>query len=99
MPHGILKALDVAVDVLVEQGEEQAEVFRVAFVGRGRHQEEVVGHLGELFPELVGEGLLIAGVGGHLVGFIDDHEVPSGTEQAVAGIFDPGRPGRPRRST
>ena len=60
---------------------------------RGRHQEEVVGHLGELLAELVGEGLLVAGVGAHLVGLVHDDEVPAGAEQAFVGVFDPGDPG------
>ena len=64
--------------------------------GRRRHQEEVVGHLGELLAELVGEGLLVPGVGGHLVGLVHDDEVPTRAEQAVAGVLDAGDP-RDRR--
>ena len=49
-----LQALDVAVDVAVEQREEEAEVLGVALVRRGRHQQVVVGHLRQRFAQLVG---------------------------------------------
>ena len=60
-PHRLFEALDVAVDVAVEQREEQAEVLRVALVRRRRHQQVVVGHLRERLAELVGERLLVVG--------------------------------------
>ena len=48
----------------------------------------MVGHLGELLAELVGEGLLVPGVGAHLVGLVHDDEVPPRAEQAVSGVLD-----------
>ena len=95
-PHGVFQALDVAVDILVEQRQEPAEVFGVPLVRRGRHQQVVVGHAGERFAEPVGERLAVVGVGAHLVGLVDDDEVPMRAEQALLGVLDRGRP---RRST
>ena len=91
-PQGLLKALDVAVDVAVQQREEQAEVLGVALVGRGGHEQEVVGHRRKRLAELVGERLAVAGVGAHLVGLVDDDEVPARPEQALLGVLDPRHP-------
>ena len=93
LAHGLFQALDVAVDILVQQLQEQAEVVRVALVGRGGHEEEVVGHLGEMLTELIGQRLLVRTVGAHLVGLVHDDEVPVAAQQALAGILDAGDPG------
>ena len=52
----------------------------------------MVGHLGELLAELVGERFLVPGVGGHLVGLVHDDEVPTRAEQAVPGVLNPRDP-------
>ena len=91
--HRFFKALDVAVDVAVEQFQEQAEVLRVALVRRGRHQQVVVGHRRERLAELVGERLLVGAVGAHLVRFVDDDEIPVAAEQAFLGVLDARDPG------
>ena len=44
--HRLIEALDVAVNVLVEQRQEKAKVLRVTFMRRCRHQKIVVRHLG-----------------------------------------------------
>ena len=92
-PHRLLEALHVAVDVAVEQLEEEAEVLRVALVRRRRHQEVVVGHRRQRLAELVGERLLVGAVGGHLVRLVDDDEVPAAAEQALLGVLDARDPG------
>ena len=53
----------------------------------------MVGHLREGFAEAIGVGLLVVGVGTHLVGLVDDHEVPARAEQAFLGVFDERDPG------
>jgi hypothetical protein len=53
----------------------------------------VIGHAREGFTQPIGEGLLVVGVGAHLVGLIHDDEVPVGAEQALLGVLDPGYPG------
>ena len=74
--HRLFEALHIAINVLVEQRQEEAEVFRVALVRRRRHQEIVIGHCGKRLAQLVGQRLLVGAVGRHLVGFIDDDQVP-----------------------
>ena len=91
--HRLFEALHVAVDVPVEQRQEEAEVLRVALVRRGRHQQVVVGHLGERLAELVGERLLVGAVGAHLVRLVDDDQVPVAAEQALLGVLDARDPG------
>ena len=49
--------------------------------------------LRQRLAELVGEGLLVVGVGAHLVGLVDDDEVPVGAEQALLGVLDARDPG------
>ena len=94
--HRVLEALDAAVDVRVEQREEPAEVIRVALVRRRRHQEVVVGHLGQRLAQAVGVGLAVVGRCAHLVGFVHDDEVPARPQQALAGILDQRDPGNGR---
>ncbi len=91
--HRLLEALHVAVDVAVEQFEEEAEVLRVALVRRRRHQKIVVGHRRQRLAELVGERLLVRAVGRHLVRLVDDDEVPVAAEQALLGVLDARNPG------
>ena len=90
--HRLLEALHVAVDVAVEEREKQAEVLRVALVGRRRHQQVVVGALGKRLAELEGERLLLVAVGTHLVGLVHDDEIPAAAEQALLGVLDPRDP-------
>ena len=94
--HRRLKALDVAVDVFVEEGEEPSEMLRVALVRRGRHEEIVVGHLRKGPTEAVGVGRVVVVAGAHLVGLVDDDEIPPRTEQALTGVFLDRRPGDAR---
>ena len=47
--HGLLEAAHVAVDISVQEGEEESEVLGVALVRGGRHQQVVVGALRERF--------------------------------------------------
>ena len=65
----------------------------IALVRRGRHQQEMVRHLGQFGAEPVGVGRMILGASAHLVGFIDDDQIPARTEQAFAGVFDNRDPG------
>ena len=92
-PHGIFEASDVAVNVLVQQRQEPAEVLGVALVRRGRHQQVVVGHVRERLAESIGQRLPVVGVGTHLVGLVHDDEVPVRAEQALLGVFDARDPG------
>ena len=91
--HRLFKAFHAAVDVAVEQFEEEAEVLRVALVRCRRHQKIVVGHRRQRFAKLVGERLLVSAVGRHLVRLIDDDEIPAATEQAFLGVLDARDPG------
>ncbi len=59
LPHGVLEALDAAVHVRVEQGEEPAEVVLVALVRRRRHEQVMVGHPGKRLAQPVGVGLAV----------------------------------------
>lgn len=72
--HGLLQALDIGVHVLVQQLQKQPEILGVALVRRGGHQQEMVGHLGQVLPELIGQRLLVRTIGAHLVGLIDDDD-------------------------
>ena len=92
-PHRLLKALDAAVDIGVEQGQEAAEMLGIALVWRGRHQQEMVGHLRQGLAQAVGVGLVFLAPGAHLVGFVHDDQVPAGAEEAFAGVFDERDPG------
>ena len=93
LAHRLLEALHVAIDVAVEQLEEQAEVLRVALVRRRRHEEVVIGHCRQRLAELVGERLLVAAGGAHLVRLVHDDEVPVAAEQAFLGVLDARDPG------
>jgi hypothetical protein len=88
LPHGVLQALDAAIHIRVEQGEEPAEVVLVALVGRRGHQQVVVGHPGERLAQPVGVGLAVFGRGAHLVGLVHNDEVPAGAEQALSGVLN-----------
>ena len=87
-PHRLLKALDAAVDIGVQQGQEPAEMLGIALVGRGRHQQEMIGHLRQGFAQAIGVGLVLLAAGAHLVGFVHDDQVPAGAEEAFAGVFN-----------
>ena len=86
--HCLLETFHAAVDVAVEQFEEEAEVLRVALVRRRRHQKIVVRHRRQRLAELVGERLLVGAVRRHLVRLVDDHEIPAAAEQALLGVLD-----------
>ena len=88
LAHGVLQALDAAVHVRVEQGQEPAEVVLVALVRRRGHEQVVVGHPGERLTQPVGVGLAVLAGGAHLVGLVHDDEIPARAEQAFAGILD-----------
>ena len=68
-------------------------MFGVAFVGRGRHQQEMIGHLRQRFAQAVGVGLVLLAAGAHLVGFVHDDQVPTGAEEAFACVFNERDPG------
>ena len=57
------------------------------------HEKIVIRHLRERLAELIGESLLLRRVGAHLVGFINDDQIPVASKQALFGILDPGYPG------
>jgi len=42
--HCLFQAFHIAINILIQQFEEQAEVLRVTLVRRGGHQEIMVGH-------------------------------------------------------
>ena len=65
----------------------------IALVRRGRHQEEVVGHLRQVLAQAVGVGLVVFATGAHLVSLVDDDQIPAGAKQALAGVFDHRYPG------
>ena len=60
----------------------------IALVRRGRHQQEMVGHLRQGRAQTVGIGLVLFAPGAHLVGLVHDHQIPTGPEEAFSGIFD-----------
>jgi hypothetical protein len=66
--------------VLIQQSHEGLEVFVLAFVRRGRHQQQVAGMVPDPLAHLVAHGggleLPTEVVGAHAVGFIADHQVP-----------------------
>ena len=67
--------------IAVEQGEEEFEVLLLAVVRRRRHEQQIPGGRGDEFAELVSLGLLLLTtepVGGHLVGLVDDDQIPVG---------------------
>ena len=92
-PHRLLEALDAAVDIGVKQCQEPAEVFGVAFVRRGRHQQEVIGHLRQRLAQAVGVGLVLLAPGAHLVGLVHDDQIPSRPQQAFPSVLDERDPG------
>ena len=90
--HGLIEALYVAVNVLVEQRQEEAEILRVPLMRRGRHQEIVVRHLGQGLTQLVGEGFLVGAVSAHFVGFVDDDQIPVAPQQRFLRVIHAGNP-------
>jgi hypothetical protein len=72
LPNGLVDAGDIPVDIPVQELQKQTEVLWVAFMGRRRHEEVVVGHFRQLLPEFVRECLLVGAVGTHLVHFINN---------------------------
>src|SRR3989338_1949348 len=48
---------------------------------------------GQSFTKLIGEGLLVCAVGAHLVGLVNNDEVPLAAEEALVGILNPRHPG------
>jgi hypothetical protein len=83
---GVHAVAELALEaVAVEQRHEELEVFLLAVVGRGRHQQEVTCQGREQLAEAVALGVfdLVAEEGGrHLVGLVADHQVPA----AVGGL-------------
>ena len=51
-------------------------------------KQVVVGHLREGLAQPVGVGLAVLAAGAHLVGFVDDDQIPARAEQAFAGVLD-----------
>ena len=62
-------------DVAIEQFEEHKEVGPVALVGRGRSQHQVAGVAGQDAAEVVGQRLPVF-IAGHVVGLVNDDQVP-----------------------
>ena len=60
---------------------------------RGGHEQVMVGHGRKRLAQLVSQSLPVVGIRAHLVGLIDNHQVPPGTHQAFPRIFNPGYPG------
>jgi len=56
--------------------------------GVAGHKQVVIGHPGKRLAEPIGVGLTVFAGGAHLVGLIHDDEVPTGAEQAFAGVLD-----------
>ena len=76
--------------VAIQQGHEQLEVFFLAVVRRGRHQQEVARQAAQQLAELETRGFvdLAAEVAGrHLVGFVHDDQVPLGLGQQLLVIL------------
>ena len=53
----------------------------------------MIGHPRQGFAQPIGEGLLVVAVGAHLVGLIDDDEIPLAPQQRFLGVFYPRNPG------
>ena len=83
--------------VRVEEGHEEQEVVVAAVVRRGREQQEIAGlvpdELAELEPQRALD-LVAVEAGGHLVGLVDDDEVPVGDRRAWPGDLRCERAGR-----
>src|SRR5688500_15467965 len=65
----------------IQQGQKELEIFFLAVVRRGCHQQEVAGKGAEQLAEAVALGIfnLAAKEGrGKLMGFIADHQIPAG---------------------
>ena len=77
----------------IQQRQEPAEVLGIALVRRGRHQAESGRSSSTGLAQPVGIGLVVLGLGAHLVGLVDDHQVPARAEQAFAGVLDQRDPG------
>ena len=71
---------ELAVEAVgIEEGEEELEVLVFAVVRRGRHQQQVPGLRADALGEAVAAGflqLVAEEVGGELVRFVEDDEVP-----------------------
>ena len=91
--HSLLQAFHIAVNVLIEEREEKAKVFRIALVRRRRHQEVVIRHLRKRLAKLVRQGFFVGAISAHLVRLIDDDEIPMAAKQRLLGVFDAGHPG------
>ena len=89
--HRLVDGGDVGVDVLVQQLQEKGEVLGVSLVRRGRHEQDVVGAVPELFPQAVAEALVGLVTGGHPVGLVDDHQVPVDLLQAGEDVLPLGQ--------
>jgi hypothetical protein len=66
----------------------ELEVIWPRSMGRGRHQQVMVGHPGKRLAQPVGIGLAVLARGAHFVGFIHDHQLPARPQQAFAGVLD-----------
>jgi hypothetical protein len=76
--------------VAVQQAHEQLEVFFLAVVRRGRHQQQVAGDAAQQFAQLEALSLvdLVSEVAGReLVRLIDHHQVPVRKAQLVQELF------------
>ena len=92
----LLQTFDASVDVRIQQSKEPSKVFGVAFVRCRCHQQKVVCHLGERFAKAIGVRLPVIGRSAHLVGFIDNDQIPTRPQEAFTGIFNNGNPGHRR---
>ena len=80
--HLVDAVAELAVEAVgVEQRQEKLEVLLLAVVRRGGHQQQVARVLAELLREAEAAGLFelrAEEVGGELVGFVEDDQVPAG---------------------
>ena len=90
--HRLLQALDVAINVGIQQRQEATKMLWIAFMRRRGHQQVMVGHLGERFTKSIGIRLVVLRPGTHLVRFVDDHQIPTRPQQAFASVLDDGHP-------
>ena len=77
------------VDAGVQQLQQLEEILRVALVGRGRRQHQMLALSREYLPQAIRLGAVLF-VGGQVVRLIDDHQVPVDVVQRSLHISLPG---------
>src|ERR1035437_9222678 len=90
--HRLLKTLNAAINVAVEQLEEKTKILGVTLMRSCCHEEIVVRHGRQRLTQLIGKRFLVRAIGGHLVSLVDNHEIPTASEQTFLCVFDTRNP-------